>query len=468
MNRRTFLQTAGAVALGSRLAGVPALVSAEARRDRPDILFILTDQQQADALSCAGAPGLRTPAMDSLAARGVRFARTYSYQPLCTPSRTCLMTGQPSRLFGTRVNNLEPGLPGNTPTIGRLLSAAGYDTAYVGKWHVPIRPENSALHGFTTMRNVSNEGRDDLVAAPCDEILRRNRSAPQFLVAALINPHDAAEYARGQPLPNGDLPPPPPPDRCPPLPPNHELLSDEPEALLRVKKLVPKVHPTAAWDEARWRQYLWGYHRLVEKSDALVGRLLDSLAGSGRERDTLVIFSSDHGEGGGAHGWNQKSVLYEESVRVPFLVAGPGLAGRGRVDNEHLLSLGLDLLPTLCDYAGAAVPAACPGLSLRPLIEDRPGAPWRDHVVAETEFHLARNSMSSGIQGRMVRTGRFKYTVYSEGANREQFFDLGRDPGETRNLLREPAAAAGLARHRQLLAEWGQRTGDGFPFAAAP
>ncbi len=245
MNRRDFLKTsacvAGAATLGPRLRGVPALVSPEARRDRPNILFIFTDQQQADALSCAGAPGLRTPAMDSLAARGVRFNRAYCFQPLCLPSRTCLLTGQPPRRFGIRVNNFEPALPAGTPTTGRLLSAAGYATAYVGKWHVPVDQNNVSAHGFATMRGITHEGRDSLVAAPCDEILRQSRTQPLFLVASLINPHDAAEYARGEPLPNGNLPPPPPAELCPPVPANHALLPDEPAALQRVKQLTPRV-----------------------------------------------------------------------------------------------------------------------------------------------------------------------------------------------------------------------------------
>jgi arylsulfatase A-like enzyme len=469
MNRRHFLKTsacaAGAVALGKQMRGVPALVSPEARRDRPNLFFIFTDQQQADALSCAGALGLRTPAMDSLAARGVRFARAYAFQPLCLPSRTCLMTGQPPRPFGIRVNNREPLLPPGTPTVGRLAANAGYDTAYVGKWHVPIRTDDVALHGFADMRGITNEGRDDLVLAPCDAILRQSRTRPLFLVAALINPHDACEYARGQPLPNGDLPPAPPAALCPPLPPNHALLPDEPAALARVKELTPRVYPTADWGDDQWRRYIWAYHRLVEKSDALVGRLLESLAAAGRERDTLVVFSSDHGDGGGSHLWNQKSVLYEESVRVPFLVAGPGITGRGRVDDEHLVSLGLDFLPTICDYAGATQPEVCPGRSVRPLVEGPRtlNTPWRDHLIAETEFHLQKNDQSSGIMGRMARTERFKYIAYSEGAHREQLFDLGLDSRESRNLAHDPVHAAELHRHRALLAEWAKRTHDDFP-----
>lgn len=467
VNRRAFLQTstaAGAAVLASRLRGFPAVVSPVGRGgDRPNILVILTDQQQADALSCAGAAGLRTPAMDSLAGRGVRFARSYCYQPLCVPSRTSLLTGLPPRLFGTRVNNLAPALPAATPTLGRLMAGAGYDTAYVGKWHLPIAPADNALHGFAEMRAIADAGHNDNhVAVPCHRILRRSRSRPLFLVAGIINPHDICEYAAGYRAPNGDLPPPPSAGDCPALPANHAVAADEPAALLNARRFTREVYPTAGWNEARWRQYLWGYNRFVEKADRLVGRILDSLAASGREKDTLVIFASDHGDGGAAHLWNQKTALYEESVRVPLIVAGPGVAGRGRVDDRHLVSFGLDLLPTVCAYAGAVPARGGPGLSLRPIIEGADIA-WRDHVVAETEFQdYLRSATPSGVRGRMIRTDRFKYTVYSAGANREQFFDLQADPGETRNLIDQSEHGGELLRHRTLLARWAGNHRDDF------
>lgn len=466
MTRREFIVTsaaaAGATACANWSEAMPALVSSEARRERPNILLILTDEQQAHAMSCAGMAGLRTPAIDRLAARGLRFEQAYAFQPLCVPSRTSLMTGQPPRRFGTRVNNLLPRVPPGTPLLGRIMADAGYETAYVGKWHVPIAATARSEHGFGTMRAIADVGRNDCrVARPCDRILRQSRRRPLFCVASIINPHDICEFVQRYPLPNGRLPAPPGMDECPPLPSNHAVGPDEPEILRNVRRFTTEAYPTLDWREREWRQYLWAYRRLIERADGLVGSILDSLTSARRDGDTLVLFASDHGEGGGGHCWNQKTALYEESVRVPLIAAGPGVDGNGRVDRDHLVSL-LDVLPTACDYAGARAPSACPGRSLRPLIEGRSAA-WRETVIAETEFpQFTRTSLPSGLRGWMARSSRYKYIAYSAGANREQLFDLQADPGETRNLIANAALAGEVRRHRSCLAEWSRATGGDF------
>src|SRR5262249_50143061 len=158
------------------------------------------------------------------------------------PCRTSLMTGRPPRTFGTHVNNLTPTIPAGTPTIGRILADSGYDTAYVGKWHVPIAPESTAIHGFSVTRDLSSGGpHDALFAAPCEEILKQSRTKPLFMMASIIDPHDICEYAMGAKLPNGGVSPAPALEDCPPLPANHALLPDEPEALLKIKEIATKV-----------------------------------------------------------------------------------------------------------------------------------------------------------------------------------------------------------------------------------
>lgn len=472
MNRRNFLQLSltavGAAMTEASGEGAPALKPRKpGGGHRPNILLVITDQQFAEVMSCAGAEDIHTPAMDELAARGVRLARAYTFQPLCVPARTALLTGRPPRWFGTRVNNLEPLVPAGTPTIGRLLADNGYLCAYAGKWHLPIKKEDVALHGFSLMREV--DARDDALMPACQDIFRQPRRQPLFLVASIVNPHDICEFARGDLLPNGDIGPTPPPAECPRLPANFPLAPDAPQALARARQLAPRVYPTANWDEGRWRQYRWAYHRLVERADALLQRLIEAVAAAGLLDDTLVIFTSDHGDGCGAHHWNQKTALYEECARVPLLVCGPGVRGRARVDATHAVSTGLDLLPTLCDYMGIAPPPELPGRSWRPLVE-KPGpiAGWRDYLVAETEFAVGAGREPSGIRGRMLRTERYKYIVYSEGDHREQLFDLRADPGETRNLVSDPSGRDLLREHRQLLAQWAQRTRDDFPLAKEP
>ena len=186
-----------------------------------------------------------------------------------------------------------------------------------------------------------------------------------------------------------------------------------------------------AFTDADWRQYRHAYYRLIEKVDAEIGRILAALQESGLAENTVVIFSSDHGDGLGAHRWNQKWALYEESVRVPFILKFGAHTSTGRVVTEPLVAASLDLFPTVCDFAGVTPPPNLLGRSLRPFIEGNPDT-WRDYVVTETCF-----SDGLGTHGRMLRTPRYKYVVYSWGKHREQLFDLTTDPGETINLAVE-------------------------------
>jgi len=149
--------------------------------------------------------------------------------------------------------------------------------------------------------------------------------------------------------------------------------------------------------------------------------------------------------------------MYDEVVRVPLIVCPPGAENGGAVDGDHLVSNGLDLLPTLCDYAGLATPEGLAGASLRPLVDGRDPGDWRDQLVIETE--LSRNPAMSA---RMVRTERYKYAVYSYGRNREQLIDMRDDPGEMVNLAVERRYRDVLNAHRRRLYEWCLETGDLF------
>ncbi len=159
-----------------------------------------------------------------------------------------------------------------------------------------------------------------------------------------------------------------------------------------------------------------------------------------------------------AHKWVTKLMLWEEVVKVPFVVRFPGAVPEGRVDREHLVS-GLDLLPTLCDYAGTSSPEGARGHSLRPLIED-PTLPGRSSIVSELQAF--RDDVTK--KGRMIRTARFKYIIFSHGARPELLFDLDADPGETDNLAYQPAYQENVAEHRALLRQEMEQTADPFKF----
>ena len=176
--------------------------------------------------------------------------------------------------------------------------------------------------------------------------------------------------------------------------------------------------------------------------------MLDALRDAGLEDNTLVVFTSDHGDMDSAHKMEHKSVLYEEAVRVPFIMSYKGRIPTGVVDDTHLISNGLDLLPTLCDYAGITTPEGLPGRSLRPLAEGKDTKEWRDFVVAESQ------------NGRMLRTKSYKYCIYDSGSHREQLIDLENDPGEMKNLAEIENYKDVLDKHRRLLRGWIERTGD--------
>lgn len=212
--------------------------------------------------------------------------------------------------------------------------------------------------------------------------------------------------------------------------------------------LQKEVRKRTNWSDLKWRQYLWVYYQLVESSDKLIGQVLAALEQTGLSSNTIVIFTSDHGEMMGSHGLVTKEKLYEESVAVPLIIAPPAAAPG--VDRSHLVS-GLDLMPTFLDYAGITAPASLEGRSLRPLVAGKT-VPWREFVTSETY----------DPEVRMIRTSRYKYILFAQGDNREQFFDMDKDPGEMKNLINDSALAGEVARHRSLLQEWMRVTKDTF------
>jgi len=345
--------------------------------------------------------------------------------------------------------------------LGNLLRAGGYECIYGGKWHVPeiAMPEVND-HGFRTIAGFD----DTLLAPACRQYFREYSAKPAgsrepfFLAVNFDNPHNICEFARRMALPWVDLGEPPPTEQMPSLPPNFEPPDLEPE-IVRIEQASHfLIYPTRGYTEADWRRLRWGYFRLTEWVDRQIGRVLSSLKESGLEQDTVVIFTSDHGDAHGAHRWNQKSVLYEEVIRVPMIVRVPG--GNGGVAVPHLVSTALDVLPTVCDYAGINLPRHLQGRSLRPLVEHRAQAEWRSEVFVETIFDGGRGYNTAG---RAVVTDRYKYIVYDRGRDPEQVFDLAADPGEMHNLLTETAGETLRDRFRRRLQDWQAETGDRFP-----
>jgi choline-sulfatase len=244
---------------------------------------------------------------------------------------------------------------------------------------------------------------------------------------------------------------------CPPLPANFEIPQDEPDAISWLVNVRPfRAHARAHWSAERWRLHRWAYCRLTERVDALLGRVLAALRETGLEENTVVILTSDHGDHDAAHRLEHKTSFYEESARIPLIVRAPGQKQAGAVAAEPLISTGLDLLPTACDYAGVEPPAGLHGKSLRPLMEGKAAGRWRDTLFVESEI------------GYMATDGRYKYAAYDpdKGKRRESLVDLRSDPGEMRNLAGEVEERPVLRRLRAAMAAWQEQNGIRFEMPA--
>ncbi len=415
-----------------------------AQPQKPNILVIMTDQQNANMMSAAGNLWLKTPNIDQLAERGMRFTRAYVTNPVCSPSRFSLFTGLYPSVINMRHNaskidtkRLKDIIP---QAMGHTFKKAGYDTYYGGKVHLPLAGETAEAYGFDNL--ISLDERDELAEKSADFLLNRVSDNPFLCVVSLINPHDICYEAIRHFPPKNRKPAVVPsplleavaiPDSlteeeffatyCPPLPDNFEPTKDEPAAIRELKELHSfTIDARDHWGERDWRRHRWAYHRLTERVDEQIGTVLDALQRADIRDNTIVVFTSDHGEMSASHRLEHKTVFYEESSNVPLIVWFDGMTGAGEVDDQHLISTGLDLLPTLCDLADIEAPEGLTGVSLASLVQGNPTAyDPRNYLLLENEL------------GFMLRDQRFKYARYDNGD--ELLIDTKEDPGEMRNVV---------------------------------
>jgi choline-sulfatase len=456
------MKTSNVIAAALCLLGIlPGLAETTAQA-KPNILVIITDQQHAGMLSCAGNATVKTPMMDSLAATGARFELAYCANPVCVPSRVSMLTGvMPSRIKmeandDMRKSKVSADLLANA--MGQVFLKAGYETVYGGKQHVPMTIKEV---GFTELTKDAGPK----LADTCAQFLRQKRDKPFLMVASFINPHDICFMALSDAKTPGKINGPKPlldaltlptgmsreeffAKACPPLPANYAIPPGEPEAILAADTRAFRTYARKSWTDEQWRLHRWAYARLTERVDSEIGVVLTALRETGLEANTLVVFVSDHGDMDASHRLEHKSVLYDEATRVPLIVSWKGITKPGLIDREHLVSTGQDLIPTLCDFANVPVPSALKGRSVRALAEGRTPPAWREAQVVENG------------DSRMVRSARYKYIIYAAGANREFLVDMKSDPGEMKNLAQEPALSSVLKEHRQLLKTWYQQNNE--------
>lgn len=437
----------------------------EAQETPPNILVIITDQHSGPVMTQRGYSHIKTPGIDKLAEQGVTFTRGYCAYPVSMSSRRSMMTG------------IMPGICSDVtayPSIGKTLNTAGYETGYFGKWHVGSTDidEVKDWHGFETYE----DGHDDTEITNWSlDFMKQERENPFFMVTSFQNPHDACELARiisgvndnyhdGAVEEAMDL------EFCPPLPGNFAIPLSEAEGFYGRRFQEPgdnywKAHPTIDWTSTEWRQYIYGYDRLLEKVDAHIEEIVDELDSLGILENTVVIYTSDHGDGHASHQWNQKKTFYEESINIPFVVSWKGQTKAGIIDEETLVNSGLDLYPTILKLAGLAVPESLHGRDLGPgFLQDAGGEPAvsRKYVVSEISQKIYTGNTPGDFTGRMLVTNNLKYILFNKGVNREQLFDLENDPGELEPVTDNPDYLDQLSSCRQMLKEWVLTIGDDF------
>jgi arylsulfatase A-like enzyme len=427
------------------LVSAPSLFAAT---NRPNFLFIYTDDQRYDALSVVQReqgergrfPWLQTPNLDRIASEGVRFRNAFVVNALCSPSRAVFLTGRYNHLNGV-ANNHTP-FPTNNVTHASLLRDAGYATAYIGKWHMD--GQRGPRPGFAYSASYIAHGRyqdcpfqingvatnttgwvDDVSTDFTIEFLKEHREKPFLVVLGYKSPHGPFE----------------PPKRW-----NDKLTNVMSHPPLNADAHPPYLRTNAAAKPvpARQAEMHRKYFRTISAVDENVGRILKALDDLKLAENTMLIYTSDNGFYLGEHGLGDKRSAYEESIRIPLLLRYAKLGARGRLIDSMVLNL--DLAPTLLDFAGLAIPKEMQGRSWKPLLSS--GAPppdWRNSFFYEYFVEIGASGQQMGPPSMTaLRTDNAKLIKYPGHDDWMELFDLRTDPYETNNIVRSPP-------HRDLL-----------------
>ena len=428
---------------------------------KPNVLFVFADQMRGMDMGCAGNPQVRTPTLDRLAAEGTCFARAYANCPVCTPSRGTILTGRYPLSHGAVANDMPLGA--DEVTIAHVLRRGGYRTGYVGKWHLdgvprdrftPPGPRRAGFDDFWAVWNCAH----DYFAG------KVYRDAPEPIELGGYEPvgHTllAIEFLRQRPdgrpfclFVSWGTP------HAPYLHvPKEYLQLYDPEALaLRPNVRSDPPAPFRRLGDGPDRRALAGYSAHITALDEQLARLLAVLEETGAAADTIVVFTSDHGDMLWSHGMTKKEQPWEEAVRIPLLVRWPGRVPAGRVC-EELLSTA-DLAPTLLGLCGETPHAAMEGADLSAVVQGEAGAAGPESVFL-TEPIIVDQGAAQGIgEWRGVRTKRWTYARWRDGGG-WVLYDNDADPYQMTNLIDSPAHAAVRAELEAALRDWLAKTGD--------
>ncbi len=457
-------------------------------RNAPNFLFIMTDDQRYDALSCAGNKILKTPNMDRIAAEGMRFTEMFVTNSLCGPSRASILTGMYSHAHGVITNGdgptfrNQPGLRHEQIIYPEMLRQVGYHTGMIGKWHIRswptgldewvILPGQGVYHDPEMIANgvrVKMRGHvDDVVGDQALMFLeQRPKNKPFCLLYQFKSPHRSWMPAPRFEHAFEDVEIPVPRTF-------EDRLEGRPEAVRKAEMAiadmpdfrdrgVPESLPREERKRRNLEMLVKNYYRVLLSVDENVGRVLDYLDKNGLRENTVVFYTSDNGFFLGEHGLFDKRLMYEPSIRVPMLLRYPALVKPGQVDSTHMV-LNIDVAPTILDLAGVGMHTWMHGRSWLPLLERRPTS-WRDAILYEyyeyPAVHCARKN-------RGVRTDRWKLIHFWEQPEQWELYDLKNDPDETKNLAPNAEYADRVRELRAKMADLRREVGDADPTGPPP
>ena len=428
----------------------------------PNVVVILVDDLRWDDLGCTGHPFVKTPQIDRLAAEGMSFSNAFAVTALCSPSRASLLTGQYPHTHGVVDNTDRSPLSHRLVTFPRVLHDAGYETGYVGKWHMGV--DGSPRPGFDDWLSVKGQGSyfdpefndngrvvkakgyvTDLFTDRAIAFLRKPRTKPFCLYVShkAVHPDveqradgslDLTKAANFTPAPRhaqlyaGAVVP----RRLNVMDP----LDGKPALQREIAGLPPLGLATGTKDEE-----VLGRLRMLAAVEESTGQLLAALDEMNAAQNTIVVFTSDHGYFYGEHGLSvERRLAYEEAIRIPLLIRWPATVKPGVRESSHVLTV--DLAPTLLAACGTNFPHVVEGRSFVPLLHGQPREPRTPFLIEHASDDVFPRTRGLGYDA--VRTHRYKLIRYREPPGFEELYDLRTDPYERKNWAREPAAQATL------------------------
>jgi arylsulfatase A-like enzyme len=434
ISRREFIKYSSAGVLGAAFSF--GTHSCKGSGKKPNFVFFLTDDQRWDAMSCVGNKMLQTPNMDRIAGEGIRFENMFVATSLCGPSRASFLTGKYVHNHGVRRNGEALSL--EHKTFPEILKEAGYETAFIGKWH---NTDQGKGRGFDYTFGFEGQGRyhdpivsenfgpfmeyeghvTDVLTDHAIKFLEKEHEGPFCLLLWFKAPHRSWLPAKRFESLYDDIKMPEPLTF-------NDTYDGRPEAVRNADMKIGDFDDVPDLDT-----FLKNYYRTLVGVDENVGRVLDVLERLGYEKNTVVIYSSDNGFFLGEHHFFDKRLMYEPSIRIPLLVKYPKMIRPGTTNQDMVLNV--DIAPTILDLAGVPVPENVDGKSIKSLLQGK-SIPWRSEFLYEyyeyPAVHMVRKN-------RGIRTKRWKYIHYFEEPQEFELYDIQNDPHEVNNLYGNPA-----------------------------